>query len=212
MKEAAVAFRKIKRKNKDLPVVTIVGEIYIRHNPFGNEFLIDELEKLGVKVELASMREWFMYTNETSKEVSLKENKWWDFIKNRTRNLFQKYLEKRLASPFENLVKGFEEPDPEEILNLGDKYFDRSIRGEAILTIGKTLHSIKRGRDGVVNVMPFTCMPGNITMGIVEQIKKDYPDFPILNLSFDGSRQANYLNKLRTFVFQVENYHRAKKN
>jgi len=212
MEEAAVAFRKIKRKNKNLPTVTIVGEIYIRHNPFGNEFVIDELEKLGTKVELASMREWFMYTNETSKEVSLEENKWWEFIKNRTRNLFQEYLEKRLASPFKNLVKGFEEPDPEEILNLGDKYFDRSIRGEAILTIGKTLHSIKRGRDGVVNVMPFTCMPGNITMGIVEQIKKDYPDFPILNLSFDGSRQANYLNKLRTFIFQVENYHRNKKN
>jgi len=53
-------------------------------------------------------------------------------------------------------------------------------------------------------------MPGNITMGIMEQIKRDYPDFPILNLSFDGSRQANYLNKLRTFVFQVENYHKSR--
>jgi len=212
MKEAAVAFKKIEREKKDSPAITVVGEIYVRHNPFANEFVIDELEKLGVKVELASMREWFMYTNEIFRGVSLKENKRWEFIKNRVRNLFQEYMEERLVSPFKDLIKGFEEPDIKEILSLGDKYLDRSLRGEAILTIGKTLHSIKRGRDGVVNVMPFTCMPGNITMGIVEQIKKDYPDFPILNLSFDGSRQANYLNKLRTFVYQVENYYRAKEN
>jgi len=210
MKEAAQSFKKIKRENKNLPTVTVVGEIYVRHNPFANEFVIDELEKLGVKVELASMREWFMYTNEISKEVSLKERKWWEFIKNRIRNLFQIYLEERLISPFKDLIKGFEEPDIKEILSLGNKYLDKSLRGEAILTIGKTLHSIKRGRSGVVNVMPFTCMPGNITMGIMEQIKRDYPDFPILNLSFDGSRQANYLNKLRTFVFQVENYHKSR--
>ena len=85
------------------------------------------------------------------------------------------------------------------------------MRGEAILTVGKTLHSIKRGRDGVVNVMPFTCMPGNITWALSTQIEKDYANFPILNLSYDGSHQANYLNKIRTFVSQVEAHHKFKK-
>jgi len=208
MKEAADAFSKIDRKDKDRPVVTVVGEIYVRHNPYANEFLIDELEKLGLKVELASMREWFMYTNEMHKIVALTEEGLWELIKNRVRNLFQRKIEERLEAPFKSLIKGYEEPEVSEILDSGEEYVDRSLRGEAILTIGKTLHSIRRGRDGVVNVMPFTCMPGNITAAVITQIEKDYPDFPIISLSHDGSNQANYLNKIRTFTFQVHSYHK----
>ncbi len=208
MGEAAKDFKEIKVRETNRPTVTVVGEIYVRHNPFANEFITDELEKYGLKVELASMREWFMYTNEMHKEVSLGEKKWWEFIKNRTRNFFQEMIEKRLASPFGEIVKGYEEPEIEEILEMGEKYLHRSLRGEAILTVGKTLHSILRKRDGVVNVMPFTCMPGNITVAIMTQIEKDYPGFPILNLTYDGSHQANYLNKVRTFVYRVGAYHR----
>ncbi len=211
MKEAAVTFGRIKVRKTNRPTVTVVGEIYVRHNPYSNRFIIDELEKLGLKVELASMREWFMYTNEMHKENSLKERNFKDFVKNRLRNLFQKLIEKKLESPFKSLLRGFEEPEIEEILELGENYLPRSIRGEAILTIGKTLHSIKRSRDGVVNLMPFTCMPGNITWAISTQIEKDYPNFPLLSLSYDGSYQANYLNKIRTFVAQVRSYHQSRK-
>lgn len=211
MEEAARSFKKIKVRENDKPSVTVVGEIFVRHNPFANEFIIDELEKYGLKVELASMREWFMYTNEMHKEVSLKGREWWEFIKNRTRNSFQEIIEKRLASPFKKIIKGYEEPKTEEVLEMAEKYLHRSLRGEAILTVGKILHSIHRKRDGVVNVMPFTCMPGNITVAATTQIEKDYPGFPILNLTYDGSHQANYLNKIRTFVYRVQAYHKGKK-
>ncbi len=212
MQEAANALGKVKTENRDKPVVTIVGEIYVRHNPYSNIFIINELERLGVKVELASMREWFMYTNQMHKELIWKEKNLIGFIINRIRNLFQEKIEKRLEEPFKDIIKGFEEPHIEEILQLGEKYLDRSLRGEAILTVGKTIHSVKRGRDGVVNVMPFTCMPGNITWALSTQIEKDYANFPILNLSYDGSHQANYLNKIRTFVSQVEAHHKFKKS
>jgi len=208
MKEAAEQFRKIERVDSDKPAITIVGEIYIRHNPYANLFLIDELEKLGLKVELASMREWFFYTNEMYKDTTIKEKRFIELAKNRIRNFFQEFIEKRLEEPFKDLIEGFEEPDIEHILKLGERYLDRSLRGEAILSVGKILSSIERGRDGVINVMPFTCMPGNLTAAITSQIERDYPDFPILSLSYDGSRQANYLNKIRTFVAQVEAYHR----
>lgn len=210
MKEAAEQFRKIERVDSDKPAITIVGEIYIRHNPYANLFLIDELEKLGLKVELASMREWFFYTNEMYRDTTIKEKKFIELAKNRIRNFFQEFIEKRLEEPFKDLIEGFEEPDIEHILKLGERYLDRSLRGEAILSVGKILSSIERGRDGVINVMPFTCMPGNLTAAITSQIERDYPDFPILSLSYDGSRQANYLNKIRTFVAQVEAYHRKK--
>jgi len=119
-------------------------------------------------------------------------------------------IEKKLEEPFKELIEGFEELPIEEILDLGEQYIHRSLRGEAILSIGKIIHSIKGGRDGVVNVMPFTCMPGNLVSAVTIRIEKDYPGFPLLSLSYDGSHQANYLNKIRTFVSQAENYHRKK--
>lgn len=209
--EAAQRFKSIKREEDKKPVVTIVGEIYVRHNPYSNLFIIDELEELGLKVELASMREWFLYTNEMHKETSLKEGKFLDFLKNRLRNLYQEFIDKNLEEPFKDLTKEFEEADIEHILRLGEKYLHRSLRGEAILSVGKILNSIERGRDGAVNVMPFTCMPGNLTSAVMAQIEREFPDFPVLSLSYDGSRQANYLNKIRTFVAQVETYHQTKK-
>ncbi|RLE14108.1 CoA activase [Candidatus Aerophobetes bacterium] len=210
MRKAAQRFKQIQRIDNDKPVVTVVGEIYVRHNPYSNLFIIDELEKLGLKVELASMREWFLYTNEMHKESSLKEGKFLEFLKNRIRNFYQEFIDRRLEEPFKELIEGFEEPEIEHILELGERYLHRSLRGEAILSVGKTLSSIERGRDGVVNVMPFTCMPGNLTAAITIQIERDFPEFPILSLSYDGSRQANYLNKIRTFVAQVEAYHQKK--
>jgi len=210
MQEAAQALTNVRRKESDKPAVTVVGEIYVRHNPYSNIFIIDELERLGIKVELASMREWFMYTNQMHKELTWKEKDLVRLTTNRIRNLLQEIIEKRLEKPFKDIIKGFEEPHIGEVLQLGEKYLDRSLRGEAILTVGKTLHSIERGRDGVVNIMPFTCMPGNIAWALSTQIEKEYANFPILNLSYDGSHQANYLNKIRTFVFQVETYHKRK--
>jgi len=211
MRKAAERFKRIERIDNDKPVVTVVGEIYVRHNPYSNLFIIDELERLGLKIELASMREWFLYTNEMHKETSLKEGKFFEFIKNRLRNLYQEYIDRRLEEPFKDFLEGFEEPDIEHILELGEKYLHRSLRGEAILSVGKILSSIEKERDGAVNVMPFTCMPGNLTAAVVAQIEREFPDFPILSLSYDGSRQANYLNKIRTFVAQVETYHQRKK-
>jgi len=212
MREAAERFKKIERIKDDKPVVTVVGEIYVRHNPYANLFIIDELEKLGLKVELASMREWFFYTNHAYKETSLKERKYIEFLKNRIRNFYQELVDKRFEQLFKGIIEGFEEPHTEHIIKLGERYMHRSLRGEAILSIGKILSSIERGRDGAVNVMPFTCMPGNLTVAITSQIERDFPEFPILALSYDGSRQANYLNKVRTFVAQVEAYHNRKKS
>lgn len=211
MRQAAQRFKQIEKEENDKPVVTVVGEIYVRHNPYSNLFIIDELEKLGLKVELASMREWFLYTNEMHKETSLKEGRFFEFLKNRFRNLYQEFIDKRLEEPFKEFIEGFEEPEIEHIIRLGEKYLHRSLRGEAILSVGKILSSIEKGRDGAVNVMPFTCMPGNLTTAITAQIEREFPDFPVLSLSYDGSRQANYLNKIRTFVAQVESYQGRKK-
>jgi len=92
------------------------------------------------------------------------------------------------------------------LLNLGEKYIHLSFEGETILTIGKTIECIHDNFSGVVNVMPFTCMPGNIVTTLYKGIKNEYPDFPLFVLSLDGLEHAVESMRLETFVSQARNY------
>ena len=81
-----------------------------------------------------------------------------------------------------------------------------SFEGEAVLTVGKTIENIKENYAGVINVMPFTCMPGNIVSTVYKKIKDIHPEFPLFNLSLDGLEHAVDSMRLETFVSQARNY------
>ena len=60
-----------------------------------------------------------------------------------------------------------------------------------------------RGFGGVVNVMPFSCMPSTIVSTQTTRISGDCGDMPILNLSFDGQEDPTLTTRLEAFVDQV---------
>jgi predicted nucleotide-binding protein (sugar kinase/HSP70/actin superfamily) len=79
----------------------------------------------------------------------------------------------------------------------------RSFEGEAILTVGKAIEYYHDGFDGVVNVMPFTCMPSTVVSSLSLRVSADCGDMPILNLSFDGQEDPTLTTRLEAFVEQV---------
>jgi predicted nucleotide-binding protein (sugar kinase/HSP70/actin superfamily) len=60
-----------------------------------------------------------------------------------------------------------------------------------------------QGCGGVVNVMPFTCMPSTIVSMQTKRISADCDGMPILNLSFDGQEDPSLTTRLEAFVEQV---------
>ncbi len=58
----AQAFEGIKRRAEKKPLVGIVGEIYIRSNPFCNEGLVRAIEDLGYEAWLVPALEWMLYS------------------------------------------------------------------------------------------------------------------------------------------------------
>ena len=60
---------------------------------------------------------------------------------------------------------------------------------------------------GVVNVMPFTCMPGTITSGILDRLREDHGRVPVLSVAYDGQRESNYTTRLEAFVHQLKFFH-----
>ena len=60
LQEAAADFAAI-RTEKVVPTVALVGEIYVRLDPFANDFLVEKLEARGLRVKLAPFTEWLEY-------------------------------------------------------------------------------------------------------------------------------------------------------
>jgi predicted nucleotide-binding protein (sugar kinase/HSP70/actin superfamily) len=80
----------------------------------------------------------------------------------------------------------------------GEKYFPVEFNAEAILSAGRASLFIERdGADMIVNVSPFTCMPGTITGAIFRQMSSQR-GIPIVNMYYDGTVGIN--EKITTFL------------
>ncbi len=97
----------------------------------------------------------------------------------------------------------FDEPHPRELFALAAPYLDPTFQGEAIVTIGKMLEYQRQGCHGVINVMPFSCMPSTIVAGLIKQRKGPLGQMPSLTLSFDGQQDPAMETRLAAFVHQA---------
>lgn len=189
-------------RNNSKPKIGIAGEIYVRSQKFSNNYLIEKLEELGCEVSMPSIGEWIFYTNFTR----VMNCRWFNQYRRLIfTKLFDRYMKWRQNKIYKVLGLN-SEADIITLLNLAEKYVHPSFEGETILTIGKTIECIHDNFSGVVNAMPFTCMPGNIVTTLYKGIKNEYPDFPLFVLSLDGLDHAVESMRLETFVSQARNY------
>ncbi|MEO0216451.1 MAG: acyl-CoA dehydratase activase [candidate division WOR-3 bacterium] len=206
LKEAKENLTRLKTVKTEKLKIGIVGEIYIRSQKFSNNFLIKRLEELGCEVALPSIAEWFFYTNLTRIKNCpyLGQHRRAVFTK-----LFNKYMEWRQRYIYQLL--GLERERPViTLLTFATDFIHPSFEGEAILSVSKTIEFMKEGFCGVVNVMPFTCMPGNIVTTTLKRLKDLHPDFPLLSISFDGIASNIDEVRLETFVHQAIDYKKYK--
>ena len=91
------------------------------------------------------------------------------------------------------------------MLNQAMPYLDESFEGEAILTVGKSIDFIRKGASGIINSMPFTCMPGMVSSAIMTLIQNKY-NVPLLNVAYDGQGESNITTWLEVFMHQVSDY------
>jgi predicted nucleotide-binding protein (sugar kinase/HSP70/actin superfamily) len=185
------------------PRVGIVGEIYVRSHPFANDNVISRLEALGAVCDLAPLAEWIYYTNFTRARIARRRGQFKDLLTNLIQDYFQHKIEKYLARPLEERFGPLAEEPVESTLEMAGPYIHNTFEGEAILSIGKTVEYYHQGVGGVVNVMPFTCMPSTIVSTQTRRISADCDDMPILNLSFDGQEDSTLTTRLEAFVEQV---------
>ncbi len=207
MKKINKQFQNIPLDRKDKkPKIGIVGEIYIRSNRFSNYNLIRTLEDLGAEVYLTPTTEWLYYVNYLNQRRSWGKKSYLEFLSFWIKGKYQKSDAHSLECCFADILSNGKEPSTKEILDYASPYLHPSYEGEAILSIGKSIEFLKNGIKGIINVLPFTCMPGTIATAILKKVRQDYTDFPCLSIIYDAQDDPFLKTKLEAFIYQVKGY------
>jgi predicted nucleotide-binding protein (sugar kinase/HSP70/actin superfamily) len=85
-------------------------------------------------------------------------------------------------------------------------YLHPSFEGEAILSMGKSHDFVRKGACGLVNIMPFTCMPGTVVNSLFKLFRERHDNIPFLNLAYDGQEQTHTRTRLEAFMYQVRQF------
>ncbi len=198
-------FSKIKTNNQPArPLIGIVGEIFVRSNPFCNKNIIRKIEDLGGEVWVSPTSEWLFHVTKTLKLHSKTNKKYLQYLKASFAEKLQKKYERKVFTPLEKLMRGREEPKMNTIWQNCQEYLPPWF-GEAALGVGKVKDLYNRGVAGIIGVMPFTCLPGNIFASILNAIKRDCQDnLPSLIIDYDGSGETDITNRLEAFIYQAK--------
>lgn len=199
--EMAAEFAAIPKDGRPRPLIGVVGEIFVRSSRFSNENLIRRIEALGGMAWLSPMDEWILYIGHISRRRARQERD----LSAMLRLWLEHRTQKSSAHAMEHAAEGFlrtvPEPGTAEILRRAAPYVRDTFEGEAVLTVGKAIDMLERGALGIVNAIPFGCMPGTIGQALLRRVSEAH-GAPAITLPFDGTAQPASALALETFVEQ----------
>ncbi|MCT4605014.1 MAG: acyl-CoA dehydratase activase-related protein [Marinisporobacter sp.] len=99
-----------------------------------------------------------------------------------------------------------------DIRNAAKPYVKTMVGGHGRETIGHTILYAQEGYDGVIQVMPFTCMPEIVAMSLLPQVQNAY-NIPIMTLIIDEmTGEAGYITRLEAYIDLLRNRRGKYKN
>ncbi|MBI4514894.1 MAG: CoA activase [Deltaproteobacteria bacterium] len=193
------------KTERQLPTVAVVGEIYVRCDPFANDFVIDKLERRGLRALLAPFNEWLEYADWCHTQEGRTGGvgaRLSSALLLRTQQVLHATLARRLGWHARTSVR--------DSLSAAAPYLRTSLFGEAVLTVGSAVHEWRSGAvDGVVNVGPLECMPGKLAEAQLFHAG-EREGLPSLSLPFNGDPLDGQL--LDNFAFEVHNGYRRRRS
>ncbi len=207
MRRCRERFEAVRRANgRRRPLVGVVGEIYTRANRFANENVVRTIESLGGEAWLPPIAEWVLYTNYTSMQRAWALRRYSGLRDTMIKDFFQRKDEHELGAPWKGYLHTLHEPPIRRTLRAASPYLDPSFEGEAILSVGKSRDMLTRGAAGVINVIPFTCMPGNVVSALMKRFREDHGNLPFMTMAMDGQEQSGSRIRLEAFMHQVSQH------
>ena len=198
-------FAKIERAPRDTVRVGIVGEIFVKYSPLGNNNLEDFLVSEGAEVEVPGLLDFCLYCVYNN----IQDHRLY------RRNSALKYLAAKIAWRFLLRCKRdmiacieadghFRAPTPfEETVTLAKDYLGIGAKmGEGWLLTSEMLELARSGAENIVCTQPFGCLPNHICgKGMIKPIKDHNPNVNIVAIDYDaGATRVNQENRLKLML------------
>jgi len=210
--EAAYQFKAIPVENiGSKPIVAIVGEVFMRDNPYCSNYLVKRMEDLGAETLMAPFAEWINYSTLRYVRDSRWKGNMKDLLKAKIQLFFQKAMEKKIASSINNIYEMKSEIEVEEMLENCGEFIHKDYDGDPPLAIGSAVVLAEKQIAGVVNILPFTCMPGTINSTVSSNLRKKLNGLPWENYAYDGHDNIGVETRFEAFMHQVQEYHQRQK-
>jgi len=197
LREAAAEFAALKTgREQEKPAVMVVGEIYVRSDPFANDFIIDKLERRGMRVRFAPFTEWLEYTDRLAWRAGTKRG-----FGARLSSIVQARIQARTYAILARVLDWPARTSVRRSVAAAAPYIREELEGEAILTVGGPIHEWRKGLiDGVVSVGPLECMPTRISQSQFFHVA-EREGLPALTIPYNGDPLDPEI--LDNFLFEV---------
>ncbi len=229
--KTAMRFKNIplNRPPDSVPVISLVGEIFVRRDSLSRRNITEYLAEKGYAVICSPIIEWMNYADYlvnkglSEYDVTILE-KVKLFLKIKFKHRYEKRIKAALSS------SGLVHAGPiniKSIIKTAAPFISSNLTGEAVLTVGSSLSEIASYACGVIAIGPFGCMPNRLSEAILMEImnKKDktasdpknkslqailtnFEDLPFLAIESDGSAFPQLINaKLEAFCLRAKRLH-----
>ena len=197
-------FAKIERSQVPKIRVGIVGEIYIKYSPLGNNHLEDFLISEGCEPVVPSMLEFILYYMQNK----INDVKLYGKVTKATpvyHMLYKVFLAKQQEVIDTINEQGIFKPphDFKHLLSSVQQYIGLGVNmGEGWLIPAEMGALVESGTENVICTQPFGCLPNHIiAKGMSRAIKERYPNANIIAIDYDpGATRVNQENRIKLMI------------
>ena len=198
-------FAAIEREARDTVRVGVVGEIFVKYSPLGNNNLEDFLVSEGAEVDMPGLLDFLLYCVYNN-VMDYRLYKRTSPIAYAGASIAWKYLVhcKHVMINCINEEGTFRAPTPfEKTITLGEGYLGIGAKmGEGWLLTSEMLELAESGTENIVCTQPFGCLPNHICgKGMMKPIKDKNPNVNIVAIDYDaGATRVNQENRLKLML------------
>jgi predicted nucleotide-binding protein (sugar kinase/HSP70/actin superfamily) len=211
-----------------VPIISLVGEIFVRRDEFSRKNIVDYLEDHGFAVRVAPVAEYLSYCNYVvNSGLGEREFTGNEQVRMHLTSRIQEWWEWRIKSILaKSGLYRFEMIDVAKTIEGVRHLINVNFRGEVVLTVGLAMREILHDSCGVISIGPFGCMPSRVSESVLKKEmnvegKKRLPgwarragefsdigDFPFLSVETDGLPFPQLVEaNLEAFVLQARRLH-----
>ncbi|WP_337549926.1 2-hydroxyglutaryl-CoA dehydratase [Dysosmobacter welbionis] len=209
-REIKAAMPKIAAEFAAIPVhrvpkvkVGVVGEIYVKYSPLGNNDLEKFLASQDCEVNLPGLMGFVQYCAYNPSETARLYGG--TFLEKHVSSVILDYIE-GMEKVMIRVLKdnGFHAPLPfQELVKLTDGVISTGNKmGEGWLLTAEMIELVRAGYENIVCAQPFGCLPNHICgKGMINKIRELYPQANITPIDYDPSAtRVNQENRIKLML------------